>query len=199
MTDDEKWELPEVLRMTPERLAAADAAQAERRQRLSSPFTRNTGPEIAYQRAALLIPELEAAWDGCDDVERKERLAAQLADALADTGEFNKAAAFAPDKHRQELYADYWSAVWRDDDEGCGCDDDTRLPDAPIFIHVHVEREVWSVKHSAFMPLVRCNKCGFRNVQPPPDVVKTLQAARKQAAANQPPMTTGEVLATGKF
>lgn len=100
-----------------------------------------------------------------------------LAEALAELGRFDEAAALGTP--RSEFYKQVWEAVWADDGDRCNCpqiqvrgkqakdvlNEDSSLETSEIVLrHTFTVREVFSVKHGAVYPLVKCNLCGYLNV-----------------------------------
>jgi len=148
--------LPRVPKLTDEQLKINDAEQAERA------FIPAQG--TTYNRALAVIQESESI--SLKDMVPIQR--ANYAQALADVGKFKEAAKTAQDRETKAYYKAIDKAVWRNDDDRCGCDDlNTFDKDRnPVTHDRHfVVREIWSEKHGKKMGLYKCNKCGEMNVR----------------------------------
>lgn len=195
-----RWELPEALRVTPERLAAFDEAQRELARRINSPFAHLSPSEHARARAAQQVPELEAALKGVEKKlgkvftaggaenfeelqEAQKVLWRQLAEAHATTGRFDLAAHYEYDRGEQARYLRIWRAVWRDDAHFCACP--RTLAGLPQFFSVS---DVFSLRHGREMVLVKCAACKCLNVTTRADVLGPI---REQRAHRRAALATG--------
>lgn len=193
-----KWELPEALRATPERLAEFDAAQRELAKRANSPFANLSASEGERARASRVIPELTESLGVIEKklgkvftaggVESFEELKAaqrtlwrQLAEAHAATGRYDFAAHYEYDPAERYRYQRTWRAVWRDDEHFCACPP-TNAGHPQFF----VVGDVFSIKHGREMMLVKCSACKCLNVTTNRrvlDALLTQRAHRRTAAA----------------
>lgn len=207
-----KWELPEALRATPERLAEFEAAQRELARRSQSPFANLSPSQSERARAARVIPELEAALKGVEKklgkvftaggAESFEELQEaqkifwrQLAEAHAVTGRYDLAAHYEYDRPEKARHLRVWRAVWRDDGHFCACP--ATLAGHPQFF---VVADIFSVKHNREMMLVKCSACKCLNVTTSREVLAPLQEQRAHrraasaAAANLSPADAAKAL-----
>lgn len=169
MTDEvaEKWELPIALRLDPSNPDhQALLAQAERQQQAweaksAKPFASQSPVDLERSHALIKIKSKEAALVGMSlDDPGYCNLTAQLGEAYATIGRFDKAAEVdARPAYRRE-YLSLWNALMRDDGETCECQ--TR----PRQTHERTtrEQEVWSIRHNRAMPIMKCPLCGHRNI-----------------------------------
>lgn len=171
---DQPWQLPEKFRLS----AELDTAQQKELLRKSlekqnewkslygQPFAQ-TSPQIRERaRAAILKDEYENY--GLDNLTESQK--AELAEAYAILGHFDRAAGIAPSFEQRIEYAEIWGAVWRADFEWCGHAKQSQ----------YAQKDIYSVKHEADAVLLRCNECGERNVVPAP---KHIVDARKRRAS----------------
>jgi hypothetical protein len=199
-------QLPEFLRLTPKpgdtpeklaEMAARRAVIATQQEQLRTEARQRgrVGPEarkvqlgLAHEVSAradveMLTSEVQSA-KGKEKKEKSVRLdiaKARLADALAEQGRYDEAAAAAPSAEQQAEYAGLWEAVWRDDEATCPCE--PFVEGEMSLTHDHVALEVISQKHgNRLMPAIRCNACGFLNVRPLTHELQRLERARAQAA-----------------
>lgn len=190
-----RWELPEALRVTPERLAAFDEAQRELARRVNSPFANLTPSEHARARAAQLIPELAMALDHVEKqlgrvftrkgvehfgelTDAQKNLWRQLAEAHAATGRFDEAARYEYDRTEKARYLRWWRAVWRDDEHFCACP--RTNAGLPQFFAV---ADIFSVKHGREMALVKCGGCRCLNVTSRADILGPIREQRSHRRA----------------
>jgi hypothetical protein len=198
--------LPEFLRLTPKKsdtpekiteMAARRAVIAEQQETLRAEARQRgrIGPEarkvqlgLAHETSAradvaMLTSEIRAA-KGAERKEKSVRLdiaKSRLADALAERGRYDEAAAAASSKEQQAEYTAMWQAVWRDDEASCPCE--PFVEGDLSLTHDHVAIEVISQKHnSKLMPAIRCNACGFVNVRPLTHELRQIHKARAEAA-----------------
>jgi hypothetical protein len=166
-----------------------EALRAEARQRgRIGPEARKVQLGLAHETSAradvaMLTSELQIA-KGKARTEKSVRLdiaKARLADALAEQGRYDEAAAAANSPEQRAEYTAMWQAVWLDDDETCPCEP---FVDGNMSLtHDHVAIEVISQKHgNRLMPAIRCNACGFVNVRPLTHELQQLHKARSRAA-----------------
>lgn len=219
--EQEKWQLPEPLRLTDdkreviaERLAAAEAAQARLVARAQSPFARLSPAEFERATAARVVEEYRATLEVLDALilkgerlkrpTRKERgglrvalearpaIAAQLAEAYATTGRYDLAAEVTPDRDQKALYLRIWRAIWRDDAHWCACP-----PPLAGGTHTFVRQDIFSVRHDREMPLLKCSSCPCLNVTPLPAALveqRALRATARQLAGDLKPDDAKAVL-----
>lgn len=198
-TSEERWELPEPLRVTPEMLAEIDRADREALARGQSPFLALSPQERERARAIQIAAEYEQALEHLDSLikqgakrkwptgrqkkelaaarEARPAVAAQLAEAYAASGRFDLAAEAHPDRKQKADYLRVWRAVFRDDAHWCDCP-------KPLSggTHTFVRQDIFSVKHDRFMPLLRCSNCKCLNVAPMPKEIVEQRAHRATAA-----------------
>lgn len=167
--------LPQFLRLIPERLAenagyqemwkkravGRDAVGDEKgRAVLIEADARKILDDLAIQ-----YPEV-ARGEKFDEVVSNafKREGSRLAEALAVQGRFDEAAAAEPKARKGRVYAAIWAAVWRDDAATCPCPEYRAHGSRKLLNDVYA-KDVFSLKHSAEMALVKCNNCGFLNVR----------------------------------
>lgn len=197
--ENERWELPGPLRLTPERLEEVEAEQRKLAARAQSPFAnlspaeheRATAARVASEHKANLelLDFLILKGEGLKRPSRKERgglrvakdarpaVAAQLAAAYAVVGRYDLAAEVEPDEGQRAEYLKIWGAVWRKDEAWCDCP-----PPLAGGTHSFVRQNIFSAKHQREMPLLRCAVCGCMNVAPLP---AALAEQRRHRAAAQ--------------
>src|ERR1043165_793118 len=155
-----RWELPEPLRITPAMMEQIAEQQAAWKKRVQSPHASLTPQEMMRARALTLVDELIDALAVVTDPHARRVLHERLAEASATQGRFDLAAESAPTEVLYREYQSIWEAELRDDDQWCEHPMVGRI--APVF----VKQEVWSIRHGAVTPLLKCNACGFTNVRP---------------------------------
>lgn len=163
--------LPPFLQRTPEQVRDEEHRQAKLRE-LHSPYVKQSPAEQKYARALIYEKVIKDNLKQIDKEAQPKVYAEtkmQLAEALADQGEFQKAAEIAVeygDTDTLDHYQNLAAAVEADDNEVCECPEDSlRGTDVP---NRFVAGEVYSKKHGKFMPIVACGKCGFVNVKDAP-------------------------------
>jgi hypothetical protein len=192
---EEKWELPEALRLTPEALAEADRRDREAVARGQSPYASHSPRDFERLRALRAVEDLTAQLRhverqmgavftsrGCENFEglrdAQKAVWTQLAEAHAATGRYDLAARFEPDRRRRAECLRIWRAVLRDDSHWCGCPPQTSgLPQA------FIKAEVWLVREGRWGHLVKCAGCKCLNVTTRADVLGPLLAQRSHRAA----------------
>jgi hypothetical protein len=200
-TSEEKWLLPPKFRLdTPERLAAADAAQAELAKKINSPFVQATPEERERGRAARLVAEHKATAEvlasliktyGAQSRPQKRRqrelsaaraalpvVLSQLAEAHAAVGHFRLAAECEPDRKLKAYYLRVWRAIWRDDGHWCACPKTTAG-----HTQAFVKQDIYSIRHERVMPLMKCAGCNCLNVAPLKPELAEQRAHRRAAVA----------------
>jgi hypothetical protein len=113
---EEKWNLPEAL-LSPEKIAEAAAAQKELALRVNSPYANKSSADIQRFNAGILITETEKMLEAIPLEDLHSTAREQYAEALAETGQFDKAAEITNDPQKAEYYNSIWNAVWLDDAE----------------------------------------------------------------------------------
>jgi hypothetical protein len=191
--ENEKWELPEALRISnPDVLKRADAMAAELAIRTNSPFGRLSPQEQERANAAIMAKDLRSNLtnvnrqiteiilvDGSEQTKRLNELqdarlqiCARLSEAYASLGRFDLAAEMAPDLDVRKEYVEILAAINRDDGEWCEC--------APG--RDHVLRDVFSLKHGRMVSIRRCTGCKGLNAGPLPVHLAEQRAHRAKAA-----------------
>lgn len=191
---NEKWELPERLRITnPDVLTRANALAAELAVRVASPFGRLSPQEQERASAALMADHLKkdlervnlqiteiVLVDGRDSQSRKltellearYHISRRLAEAYVSIGRFDLAAEIDPRPESRDEYVEILEAINRDDGEwNCEC-----APGRDF-----IKREVFSLKHNRMMPMRKCSGCGEMNVAPLPVHIAEQRAHRARA------------------
>jgi hypothetical protein len=206
-----KWELPEALKATPERLKEFEAAQAVLARTTPSPFANLSPSESERRRAARAVDELTGSLKavekklgrvftagGCENFEGLEAAQKsvwrQLAEAHATAGRYDLAAHYEYDRKECVRYLRIWRAVWRDDDHFCSCGPTNA--GHPQFFAV---ADIYSVKHGRETILVKCAACKCLNVTTNRrvlDALLTQRAHRKTAAALASGMTAADAAKT---
>lgn len=174
---EDKWNLPEAL-LSPEKIEEAAAAQMELALRVNSPFANKTSADIQRFNAGILIGETEKLLEAIPLEDLHTTAREQYAEALAEVGNFQKAAEITKDDQRSAHYNEIWKAVWLDDDEQCECPHQVFANEKRN--NLFAEAEVWSPKHNREMSVVKCTSCGHRNVRPLPDSIRKERELRKQ-------------------
>jgi hypothetical protein len=127
----------------------------------------------------------------------------QLADAWATQGRFDEASKIAHSEERQARYAAIHGAVWRDDEDICGCEEtvDPRGPNGTevVLPNEYVDSDIYSEKHGRIMPLVRCSKCGDLNVRNVSPRLAELRRARAEIAAQVKPLAANSEKVKGNL
>lgn len=194
-----RWEMPEPLRVDvdPERLAAADAAQAELARKAQSPFLTLSPSESERERAGRAAVHISAALtmlraamkqhrarrrpsrrqrlEFAEACEAERALARRLAEAHAEAGRYDLAADAEDRPAVKDFYRRVWAAVWRDDADDCPC--------PSTHEHQYALKDIFSVNHGREVALVGCNDCGFLNVKAAPEHLQAARAHRSAAAA----------------
>lgn len=197
--DEEVWRLPEKYRLTPKMLAESDAQQAELAKAANLPFGQMSPQDAERARSVVIAENLRtnleqvrkliaaAILSGQGDLKELQAIAVairhQRAERLAIIGRYDLAAGEEPDVTYRDRYLKILEAVWRDDEEWCDCPDH-RGSGAHAGITVsrqHVVEEIWSMKHAAIMPLLRCGGCGTLNVAPLPKHIRDQRLLRVRA------------------
>lgn len=191
---NEKWELPEQLRITnPDVIAKADAMAAELAIRVNSPFGQLSPQEQERANAAVMANHLKkdlervslqiteiVMVDGQDSPssrllelrDARHHISARLAEAYASIGRFDLAAEIEPRAETRNEYIEILDAINRDDVEwACQC--------APGRDYIH--REAFSLKHQRVMPVRKCSGCGEMNAAPLPQHIAEQRAHRAKA------------------
>lgn len=179
-----KWELPKKFQITKEMLAKSDEEQARLAAAAALPFGSMSPQDAERARSVVIAENLRntlvdlrnqigiAITTGEGNLEElREAVVAvrhQRAERLAIIGRYDLAAAEEPDPVFKAHYIEILEAVWRDDDEACSCEDVRGSGEhADITVPRHfIKEEIWSLKHSAVVPLVKCNVCGHLNAVP---------------------------------
>lgn len=184
--DNEKWELPEPLRITNEQVAAQALEMVkELKPKAVSPFARLSPQEFERIRATARVShiaddlhrvegELRTS-RGKDSVQKlreaRHALAKRLAENLAITGRYDLAAQVTPDPEQQKEYAGVVRALVLDDSYKCQCAPGKK----------YVKTYVFSPKHQRMMPLIACSGCETMNVTTLPNDLAKQQEARAKA------------------
>jgi hypothetical protein len=163
--------LPPFLRLPTEKIRE-DQFRQDKLRELHSPHIKQTAAEQKYARALIYEKVIRENLKHIDKEAQPKVYAEtkmQLAEALADQGEFQKAAEIAVeygDTDTLDHYQNLAAAVEADDDEVCECPEDSlRGTDIP---NRFVAGEVYSKKHGKIVPVVACGKCGYVNVREAP-------------------------------
>jgi hypothetical protein len=113
------------------------------------------------------------------------KLHQNIGESLLQLGEFEKAAEYFADDDRKAHALALHEAMNIDDDENCDCPDDRIEIDTGgrehKFDNRFREQTIFSKKHGRPMSVIRCNLCGFRNIQEIPDSIKAGQEIRAAA------------------
>lgn len=183
---EDKWELPEALKITnPDVLARADAMQSELALRVNSPFGHLNPQEQERANAAVMIEHLKGDLervktqltdtDGATPKQELEdavhQISARLAEAYASLGRFDLAAEIEPREETRAEYVEILEAINRPDDEWCGC-----APGRDFVL-----RNVFSLKHGRVMFARKCGGCKTVNVTSLPPHLANERAHRAQA------------------
>lgn len=199
--DNEKWELPEPLRITNEQVAAQALEMAkELKPKAVSPFARLSPQEFerirATARVSHIADDLHRVEDklktsrGKDSVQKlreaRHALAKRLAENLATIGRYDLAAGIAPDPEQQKEYAEVVRALVLDDSYRCQCAPGKK----------YVKKYVFSPKHQRMMPLVACAGCETMNVTTLPGDLAKQQEARAKARVMVEGMSPDEAAKT---
>jgi hypothetical protein len=174
---EEKWNLPEAL-LSPEKIAEAAAAQKELALRVNSPYANKSSADIQRFNAGILITETEKMLEAIPLADLHSTTREQYAEALAETGQFDKAAEITNDPQKAEYYNSIWNAVWLDDAGQCDCPQ--KVFGQEKRNNLFAEAQVWSLKHNREMSVVKCGSCGHRNVRPLPDSIRKEREIRKR-------------------
>ena len=95
----------------------------------------------------------------------------QYAEALAITGQYDKAAKITKDDDKKREYKAVWKAIWLDDDKDCKCIDTDTVdmidgrPQKVTYSRKFQVNRIFSHKHNNFVRLERCNRCGFNQTK----------------------------------
>lgn len=189
-----KWDLPKKFQLTPDLLAKSDEEQARLAAAAALPFGSMSPQDAERARSVVIAENLRNTLDelkrqigialttGKGNLEElREAVIAvrhQRAERLAICGRYDLATAEEPDPVYRDHYLAILEAVWREDDETCSCED-VRGSGEHANITVsrqYVVEEIWSLKHGAVVPLVKCNVCGHLNAVPV--IPKQLQQQR---------------------
>jgi hypothetical protein len=209
-----RWELPEALRLTPEKLAEAEAEQRALARTSPSPYANLSPAQSESARAARVIPELEAALKGVEkklgrvftaggaesfgELQEAQKVTwRQLAEAHATLGRFDLAAHYEYDRAECARYLRYWRAVMRDDEHFCPCIPSLTSERDVTFPTHYVKQDVFSVKHGREMHLIACASCRFLNVTHlPPHLAEQRRhrAAARQLAEGLSPSEAARIL-----
>lgn len=193
--EDRQSSLPAHLRERTDEQRAQDAEnQAKWAASVASPFVQGSPADAERARASRLEHdwrdslvgirgEMAAATDDAGDAKsprdsaRLEGLnnayrnaSRQLAEALAVQGRFDEAAYYAHEGKAEDLENEYGAiaaAIGKSDEERCGADCDlTFAADPTRLTQDDIVAEVFSPKHNAVVPVMRCNICGDLNARP---------------------------------
>lgn len=181
-----KAELPAEL-LSEERLAASAIEQKRLAEVVNSPFSNKTPQDIQRFNAGIIIAETEKMLEAIPLADMHEVARNIYAEALVTTGEFAKAAEAAASPEHAEFYKAIVEAIKKDDGERCECQPD-KVGEKYVN-HQFVEAEIWSVFHNRQMPIIKCNKCGHRNVKSLPQAIakeRELRAKVKAYTAGKP-------------
>lgn len=119
-----------------------------------------------YENAHALITQLETQGALLGRHQRE-----QYAEALAITGQYEKAAAVTQDPDKKKEWKTAWKAVWREDSDSCDCEDTETVvmekgkPKKIKLSPKFVVKRIFSHKHNDFVNLEACNKCHFKNAR----------------------------------
>jgi len=186
---DKKYDIPDSLnweKFTDEQKAAVELEQRRLAEVVNSPFSNKTAKDIERFNAGIIIEETQQILQAIPLDEMPEIVRDTYAEALASVGKFGEALSAVCCSEKQAFYEAVIKAIDIDDAERCECNAE-KVGDRYINPR-YVEAEVWSVKHGKQMPVIRCNKCGHRNVQPLPKSIADERAMRAKVRA----YTTGK-------
>lgn len=147
--------LPKLPELTEEALREADEIQARRAKA-------HPGGDRTLDRANAIIGQLDAVDDLSEDQKHL------LAEALADTGRFDKAYVLTGN----DYYYKVWKAIHQEDDKECGCSDmqttvlENGQPRSITHSRYFTKRLIYSPKHNQQVRLQACNICGFLQAKP---------------------------------
>jgi hypothetical protein len=175
---EDKWNLPDAL-LSPEKIAEAAAAQKELALRVNSPYANKTSADIQRFNAGILITETEKLLEAIPLEDLHSTVREQYAEALAETGNFQKAAEATSIEAKSEFYDSLWDAVWKDDEERCDCAHQ-EFVNGQRKNNIFAESQVWSLKHNREMSVIKCGSCSHRNVRPLPDSIQKERALRRR-------------------
>lgn len=175
MANRPKFDLPAYLN-DPERLKKETENQAELREAMNV-RGRYSSAEKARMFAIRKEDTARQALKGAD-WESAYFQRDLLAEALIEQGKFEEAGHVAASDHWRIEAHRLHHAMSRDDGDNCICPD--MDPNTNIS-NRNVEKQVWSEKHGAYMPVVTCNICGETNIRPKPDDLRGVQTKRSKA------------------
>lgn len=192
--ENEKWELPEALRVTnPDVLARAETMRQELALRVQSPFGRLSPQEQERANAAVMADHLKKDLErvnlqitaivvnGTQQEEAnklqelrdaRHHISARLAEAYAPIGRFDLAAEIEPRTESRAEYVEILEAINRDDTEwNCEC-----APGRDLVL-----RDVFSLKHGRAVSIRKCSGCGELNAGALPAHIAEQRAHRARA------------------
>ena len=168
---DEQWVIPKLHALTPEKLAEAEAQQAELRQKYAGFNHAQLGPrDRARKQAATRIPTLVSQLAQTPENSLVHRnLKQQLYEAYALTGQFAMAATSAVTETQLERMTELSAALDRDDDDLCKCPPECQ----------HISLYVFARNQD--MPVIKCAGCEMMNIRPLLPHLAKMQAARRES------------------
>lgn len=176
---EQKYDIPDGLdyeKFTSEQRQAVELEQKRLAEVVNSPFSNKSAKDIERFNAGIIIREMKDILKAVP-IEQMPDIARDIyAEALASTGCFSDAAKVVCCEDKKAFYESIIEAIDKDDAARCECNAD-KTGDRYINPR-YVEAEVWSNKHGKQMPVIRCNKCGHRNVQPLPKAIADERAIR---------------------
>lgn len=210
--------LPDFLKLSEEQIAQSAQNQTEIRMKFNNRM-RMTPEEEERASAMIREPELsqtvkslksalalarKVSREGLSQItstdidrtiEELNHARTRLAEALAAQGKFIEAARHAPTKEMRAFYLQIDEAIWKDDEDLCGCPAEVRVvgQDRIILPKFRVVREVFSLKHCAAMNLLECNACANWNVRSLTEDLMKLQKAVNDAAHSEKKPTDIEI------
>lgn len=194
-----KWVLPARFSLTKEMLAKSDEEQARLAATMALPFGSMSPQDAERARAVVIAENLRNTLDDLQKQigvaittgegnleELREAVIAvkhQRAQYLATIGRYDLAAQIEPQKEYRDHYLAILEAVWRDDEEVCSCEDVRGSGEhANITVPRHfISEDIWSLRHSAVVSLVKCSVCGDMNAVPTPKHLQQQRALRAKA------------------
>lgn len=195
----------ELQKKNPEMFALWQRTQEEQKrmaEQFASPHARPSSQEIfrarSVQRAeelrntiARIDQQIGQVLTGAIEGDLSELQSAKLAlrhrraENLAVHGRYDLAFEVEPEAAYRDHYLAILDAIYRDDDEHCGCGDIRGSGEhanltVPSF---NAKEDVWSLKHGRMITLMKCSMpgCGFMNAIDTPAHVKTLRSHRARA------------------